>query len=362
MKDNDYSKDEWISDFKWIFSMSTDQLFSLPVRWNGNDFLKEVSDLLRSYRENVSSIFYHHDRFLDRFSSKIDSICSGLINAITEYLNGREALAYKIFSEVFDVLISDPFVVTIRKDVETDPLLFRARKVSENKKYERKDIFHIPFEWRSKITTSRFSISGYPCLYLSSSSRLCLHELDFDCNPGKYIVSRYEMVKDRNFQILDLGIKPSDFLEFFSNRELPQNPRKKLRQTLLKNVNFEDPKMMEQYIIWYPLIAVCSFMRVNRKDPFAAEYIVPQLLMQALREYKTDPETTLGIRYFSCSSVLASDLGFNFVFPTVFTGDPGFCTKLSRSFKTTLPVYVNEYERLSDLELGLRNSNVDFIR
>ena len=43
--------------------------------------------------------------------------------------------------------------------------------------YEIEDIFHIPYNLRAKISSNRYSISGYPSLYLSTSLELCKQEL-----------------------------------------------------------------------------------------------------------------------------------------------------------------------------------------
>lgn len=74
----------------------------------------------------------------------------------------------------------------------------------------------------------------------------------------------------------------------------------------------------------------------------------------------------VGIRYFSSASVKASDMGFNYVFPT--SGNPHFadlpyCSVLAKSFRLTNPVYIHEYDTLDDCERQLMKSNdFDFIK
>ena len=110
--------------------------------------------------------------------------------------------------------------------------------------------------------------------------------------------------------------------------------------------------------------------RTDKKDPFAAEYIIPQLLMQWVRNEictnrNDDYDELVGIRYFSCASVKASDMGFNYVFPT--SGNPKsadlpYCSVLAKAFRLTNPVYIHEYDSLYTCERQLTKSNdFDFI-
>lgn len=126
----------------------------------------------------------------------------------------------------------------------------------------------------------------------------------------------------------------------------------------------ENASVRAAYLLWYPLIAACSYIRVNKKDPFAAEYIIPQLLMQWVRcEIGSQPgiedeyNQLIGIRYFSCASQKASETGFNYVFPT--SGkqkypDLPYCSVLAKSFYLSSPVYVHEFEHLYECEQHLR--------
>lgn len=53
---------------------------------------------------------------------------------------------------------------------------FRARISKEPLTY--KDMWHIPFKQRSKVSTERFSMPGIPCLYLATSSYGCWLEMN----------------------------------------------------------------------------------------------------------------------------------------------------------------------------------------
>lgn len=78
-----------------------------------------------------------------------------------------------------------------------------------------------------------------------------------------------------------------------------------------------------------------------------------------------DYDQLIGIRYFSCASVRASDMGFNYVFPTSgqrLSSELPFCSVLSRAFRLTKPVYLHEYDNISNCEWDLLQTNdIDYI-
>ena len=73
----------------------------------------------------------------------------------------------------------------------------------------------------------------------------------------------------------------------------------------------------------------------------------------------------IGIRYFSCASVKASDMGFNYVFPTSGrqkSAELPYCAVLTKAFQLTKPVYIQKYDSIHSCEWELTQSNdFDFI-
>ena len=251
-----------------------------------------------------------------------------------------------------------------------DPMhLYRVARVEDNKLYPRSRVFHTPFNMRSKVSTCRYSIAGHPSLYLGTSLELCCNEIHAD--PVRDLVLASDFKLDRNritshlsIRVVELGIKPQDFIasEDYREDQLPfqedtnQNGKKGHRTVSARLTR--DYNIRRNYLLWYPLIAACSFIRVNKKDPFAAEYIIPQLLMQWVRceMANTENELLIGIRYFSCASMKDSNKGFNYVFPT--SGEPvssklPYCKVLANAFMLTEPVYVHEYISIQKCEAAL---------
>ena len=359
--------------FKQIFN---DENLYLPHRWDGTDFSNSLGKLFNDYIKRIEMFVdgekYHKDIHIN--VSEIRKVTKGIIASVDYYLNGFPHKAYSRFSRALNVLVKTPLRVyqkSIFEDFrafkdfyQNDLNLFRVARVSDNKPYTRCRVFHTPFNLRSKVSTCRYSIAGYPSLYLGTSLELCCAELNINPFNDLALASLFrfersiEMI-NTNIRVIELGIKPQDFLDIRSEN---------------KNYNtdlLDSSSVKSAYLLWYPLIAACSFIRTNKNDPFAAEYIIPQLLMQWVRnELDTDDkhniDQLLGIRYFSCASIKASNLGFNYVFPTSGkqkTKDLPYCSVLTKAFRLSNPVYLHEYDSLYSSEDHLKNSrDVDFIK
>lgn len=332
-----------ISDeaFRSIFE---DNRFDLPRRWDGKDFLKTLETLFSDYESRITP----------PARETVTDICSRLLEVVRIYFKGSPSGAYGAFRRVMDLLWHTPLLV------EADELerpLFRLACVGDNAMYDRKRIFHTPYTLRAKVSTSRYSIAGHPSLYLGTSLPLCQEELHLAPQDFAIAAAYHFQQKSMVLKILDLGIKPGDFLE----GDTRGNTKKK--RVLSSSTKWKS-SIRSSYIFWYPLIAVCSFIRVNKKDPFAAEYIIPQLLMQWVQNQmlakwgrfdltancnsympRTDADL-IGIRYFSCASKRASDMGFDYVFPasgTQIDANTAYCRYLNSAFRMTEPAYLVDY-------------------
>lgn len=352
-----------------------DEMLQLPKRWDGKDFYKTLHKLYKDY-EDILSLYMKKKEV-----NKVKTITRNILKIIEAYNDGFPADAFKILSDkVMPKLMSEPLKVYPKNGgsnsryTENDPLqLYRARNIQSNTTLNRGYIFHTPYSLRSKIATCRYSISGFPCLYLATSLELCCEESKISSFNDLRIASRFQINRRLDpgilsIEVIEMGVKPSDFVYFykvkqshcvndFSNRDIEDKP---FNNKYFNEIDLLSNQIKSQYIYWYPLVAACSFIRVSKSDPFASEYIIPQLLMQWIR--KNNSETKLmGIRYFSCASKKASDMGLNYVFPVSSTPcfeDDRFCNILSQSFRFTEPHYVNEYGTLSNCEEKLKRDRV----
>ena len=370
-----------ISDttFKTVLN---DKTLYLPIRWNGSDFSATLNNLLNHYikqLENSSDNPQSNYNSIQVDLKNIKRVCGLLIRAVNHYLNGFPAKAYSSFERAMDLLMINPLRIyqksvmeqfevpgnRYRKDEDLN--LFRVVSVQDNKPYTRTRVFHTPYTMRSKVSTSRYSIAGYPSLYLGTTLSLCCEEIHMNPHQNFALASKYKLERNleytnTNIRVIELGVKPQVFLEIEHNNERHD---RQLAKDLLNNNNVKS-----SYLLWYPLIASCSYIRTDKKDPFAAEYIIPQLLMQWVRNEicikgNDDYDELVGIRYFSCASVKASDMGFNYVFPTsgnAKSANLPYCSVLAKAFRLTNPVYIHEYDSLSTCEWQLIKSNdLDYV-
>ncbi|EMS71287.1 hypothetical protein [Ruminiclostridium cellobioparum] len=346
----------------------------LPQRWDGKDFYITLTNLFNKYLDLIS-----HFKGIDIV--KIQNICDCLLRCIECYHKGFPSKAYIKMNETMKVLGTEPLrkynkTGIIDNDFEETLNLYRIRNIQPNIKYERKDIFHTPYNLRSKVASCRYSISGYPSLYLGTSIKLCCEETKISSLNDLTIAALFRFDRNirnngnLNIEVIELGIKPSDFIVFNRGERYKTDSYadaitidKRLRRDHLDEIDLTNPLKMISYLYWYPLIAACSFIRVCKSDPFASEYIIPQLLMQWVRA-KVSQNKLVGIRYFSCASIRASEFGFNYVFPVSGKekfGKENYCSVLRRAFILTMPRYIYEYSSIKGCEEALHGDLLDRI-
>ncbi len=335
----------------------------LPIRWDGKRFEDTLSALFDLYIFELENGKNEDDFTFSDISVDIDEveqICNNIKKCVQQYHSGFPAQAFYTLKRVMGQLVNTPLKVYQKTGwempFENDTLqLYRLRCVRDNTLHTRADIFHVPACARSMISTNRYSIAGHPSLYLTTSLELGKEELSG--YQGELIASRFRLIRrqpELNIQVLELGIKPQDFI----NRNRERNNRS---SRLLLDADLHSRNIKSVYLRWYPIIAVCSFIRANKTAPFSSEYIVPQLLMQWART-QNGKNRLMGFRYFSCASLRASELGFDYVFPTCNCNyEKNYCTVLRDAFALTEPVYLRDFVSIHDCEDELGRKSYDKI-
>lgn len=326
-----------------ILTLANNKKYNLPIKWDGNNFLDALTELLNDYNND----------FFGRTNSDINFIIEGILSALKYFFNGLPSKAFKIFSTMFNTFYDKHFIMVYIKDNISDslPNLYRIRKVNKITDYERKDIFHVPYNLRENIDDCRYSIHGFPSLYLSTSLKLSYLETKANRQRNLYIASLFKQTKthfDSSIKVVELGIKPQDFQLIDTNSSVFE------RKTRCKNLNLDlinKQNYQYEYFYWYPLIAACSFCKSHGRKSFHPEYIIPQLLMETIRTIKKDDEV-IGIRYFSCSNLFNFNLtnDINYVFPTSgksFSEEFNYCRNLSKIFELTKPIILDPCISLS---------------
>lgn len=340
--------------FEAIFSQDR---YRLPMEWDGKDFYATLFNHLTNYHEDIKKKY--HNEF--KLCSDVKTVCFGLCAAIDFSFRGYPGKAYQRFESVMKILSKDPLLINAEK-INKEPL-YRVVDVGNATIPNRQRIFHVPFSLRSKMSTYRYSIPGFPCLYLATSVDLCCMELEKYQQRDYVWVSRYELQTDhRNF--CENSLKPVFDNDRFIVFDVSLKP-----EQAIETQHDPDQSIAEfrkRYIKWYPLIAACSYIRAVRDAHYSAELIIPHLLIQWVRS--VDEAAVVGIKYFSCASVEASKTGNNYVFPTM--GTPyhtrktisDYCARLSHRFKLTEPRFIMDYEDIVSCEKSLiEDNNLEYI-
>ena len=169
----------------------------------------------------------------------VEEFIKNLRITIIEYFNGKLVSAYSTFKDAMEPIKEILPIKTVQK---------------------KKEYYHLPFDKIHLSKSERFSIEGYPCLYLGYSKHVC----EIEISSGS--LAKFTLKEPLN-KILDLTLGQGDGDNDISEIDL---------------------------VKVYPLIASCYIVpfysviqerecRPN-KSFFREEYIIPQLLTLYLKE------------------------------------------------------------------------------
>lgn len=190
------------------------------------------------------------------------------------------------------------------------------------------EMFHIPSKKRQLASNERFSLCGFPSLYLSTMQQLAWQECGY---PPEYYCSE--------FQYLLLDVQDDwKIIALCSPREIHH-------RFLATRYNADEfdlwLSIIERCLKMYPLVLACSFTNANGKAPFKQEYIIPQMLMQWVHRNK---DKYNGISYFSCIDMRSEKSvwsAYNLVLPALPPyDDDGLSLALKKHFNWSMPTYV----------------------
>ena len=335
--------------------------FDLPIRWGDGDFYAEADGLFTRYQAAVRRQFPSRKAENAAFQAQLARVCELVLEALGESLHGLPARAYARVKELMGLLEQSPLYAS-HAELEpsammTGPVpLYRVVRVEENKVFPRKRIFHSPYSLRRRIATNRYSIAGFPSLYLATTVELADLENGLFSHRQPAIAARFSLntvyirAIEQSIRIMDLSWTPQALADPGSAEKIKEN-RKRFEDLVDASDRISGSSAKghapERYLLRYPLLAACSYIRVKREG-FAPEYILPQLLTQWLRQ-ELDAEL-VGIKYFSCFTEHAADIGANYCFPatgdTILRdkgGEESYCPVLNEAFLLSEPVFLPNY-------------------
>jgi hypothetical protein len=302
-------------------------LAELPKSWPGGDYLQFVENIFADYINRLNGL-----TATDPFTASIINdknaclvLSAHITTAIEHYLKGFPHLAYDEIKQAihsirpfFDKLLP-PNDMT--KELQ---LLYRIRS-SQAFSLSREELFHIPFQLRHIVATQRYSIPGLPCLYLGGSLFVCWEEL------GRPPLDTLHMAKlsasgKMPVKVVNFGHRP-ELMAAFVHKSL----------SMATTPSPADVEYLTAQAICWPIIAACSIRVIHRDGTFKPEYIVPQLVLQWIRD---EPDYH-GLRYFSTHiDDYFNDprAQLNYVFPVRTQQAHGICPELQKQFEMSSTV------------------------
>lgn len=298
-------------------------LFPFPIIQSNSDFESNLFDKLDCYLELFHTALKYEiaDKDHEPISCGIEKLINTIKKSINSNYNGYLGDSYFDFNDgLYDILNNtklDPnYFWQFQGGVFFRLSIFDSSKDELNKHR----IFHCPFDYRNKIKSQRFSIPGFPTLYLGEDILVCAKELDFEISKSNNFIASV-FYNTEPLKIMRL-LRIEDFLT-------------------RKNSILDSPKLTNSFVLLFPLLIASSFKVFDPNGEFKPEYIIPQLLMAFIRK-NNDFE---GIMYPSTKinySKIKGDHPYNFAFPAKESKSKGYCENLEKKFEWELPATFDE--------------------
>lgn len=295
------------------------------IHKDGEDYIDCIDRLFHVYQDAINKLDSNDIKILNACLDGIPSyhkrikqcdivrdvndIVHMLHDTIVNHFKGDPIPAYEHFEKFF--LKDNGYFIRFCPQIPDYPdfTLYRMRKGKYSSPGE---LFHIPFEKRSKVSPERFSILGYPILYLGKSFYICWEELN---RPDINNITVSLFKPKRHLNLVDLTFP----------------------------VDVSCPWMAYSFFIFYPLI-MASMVRVkNPDDPFKPEYCIPQDFLTFIKHHGKVNDTMIdGIMYMSSKvkeNATIDNSGFNNILLLTNNTDQkeGYCSDLANKLQMSEP-------------------------
>ena len=311
----------------------------LPVKIGDNENYRDaVKRCLKTFKKLLGKLDVTSQPVgWNNTTARINQLCDGINRAIEREYQGMRHSAYASIKNQLDGYQSQRSKIqglAYDKNVLTVPagtVCYRMRKVDleEQHNLKRRDMFHIPLDKKGLVQTQRYSVPGYPCLYLSQNIYGCWEEMGRPTF-GTVMVSKF--ISRQNFKVLDLRL-PTE-------------------TSWIDNL-----KMCAEF---FPLVITSMVQVKNNKDYYKPEYLIPQLLTEWIitnnRENTPDKEI-IGILFTSSKKnedfYFPNDSYDNYAIPVLKPlSSKMYCKRLSQLFHLSAPTYY-------DLEVLKQGETID---
>lgn len=284
-------------------------------------YKEELHYLLDSYQNLICSSNFQggYNHFFNVYQDDTKATITNIKKCVNYYLQGKISSAYHSFNLRWNTLWNGDYIPNLHS-IEKGDIWYKIRKVDKDKQpfHERKDFFHVPYDMRGMIGNNRYSISGFPCLYLGKSIYTCWEE----------------MRRPKLAEMSSIAFKV-------------EKPMKLLDMRLLQKI---DPGEREMYNIRLLPYILASSIKVHEEGAtFKPEYIIPQLILHSVIKSNAYDGVifTSTRRDMQCNK---SNIGIydNLAIPVISNKAKGYCQELASHFYASMPAYY-EYEYLKGL-------------
>lgn len=275
---------------------------------------KDDSQCYKTYLSKslqLRNIIIKYEHLFDREYLKVFSrLRESITRAWRIYEKGDIRSAGNI---IYNLLFSNKYLNhLLSNEFESEEIvdyLYRGRIIDYYNKIEtidnfRKEIFHIPFDKRNLVANERYSISGFPCLYLSSSVFGVKAELDI-------------IDDSKNLFIGDFKVKHT-----FKYFDLTPSFLKDIREMTLIELKLAMLKLL--------LVMVCSIHVDKGKNNYCSNYVIPQLVTASIASKAKYSYRC--IKYLSLKSYFNKRIDYNYVFIPEYQKEFTHDTKLMSFF------------------------------
>jgi RES domain. len=294
-----------ISDF------ANDSFLILPRSYKKDDFktylFKELDEFVNKLENLKSEINYFDDiNFsIDSILIRQNHLVQKIKESLNDYYDGKPAKAFNSLNNGLSSNVKNFDELLNVKTFTKDSNFYRLRICKENYVLNTDEFFHIPFHKRGKVKTQRFSIPGFPSLYLGTSVYVCWEELN---RPD---INEFQGVRLNNVdEIKVIDLSPPKSTE-------------------------TSPYELYKYLMIWPLVLACSVKVKNIEDDFKPEYIIPQLLLQWVRERDDIDGISYQTTHIDFSNSVSKGEFLNIAIPVKEIKTRGLCKVLKQKFKMT---------------------------
>lgn len=274
-----------------------DDALEIPVVYDSkNGFTAGMLGIIEKYIETLRVNGLNSD-----IISKIESFKSLCEKMYDKYFLGYHSQSYQYFVDALNALITEDKLLISKLEEKS---FYRARYNDGNKDYKDNEMYHIPFNLRGKVKTQRYSFPGLPCLYLGASSYVCWLELDRPSTEMFQVALINKNNNNSDLRVIDLSVLP---------------------ETIYSNLSAGNSTVsLDEYLLLWPIIALCSIIVENETDDFKPEYIFPQFMLEYVLNVNDKKDYELiGIKYASIKARQISAYQYtdkwqtytNYVFP-----------------------------------------------